>query len=677
MTADDSFLPIDRGGKPSVAAAGLRHLASFALGALTALLLVFCFAGQWQELHYSLLPGAWPGASTHLMPQHREAGPARLPPPLPPLPSRQAAPGSGDAALLKPTDQPCPRRAEAAESGAGSSLLALPTLPWQPLLGQHEVARGLSYWGSGERLQRVAAKLLAGQPIKAYTLGGSVTMGRGASRRDLNYAARFFEFLNHTFPHRDHAFQNKGMGASSSGIFAACTERMVPPDADLVVLEFSLNDAEDAPFDSPWRAAYEQLARTLLALPSCPALLQLHHFRWWHPVPGSDALEPGLFYQPPVEDQLTVFAKYYDIPAASVRAAVHPLMRAGLERFKVNAMADEQDDGSADSFFYADKSHPGDGGHQVLAELLAAMVLRAAAAAAAGPEAATAQAGLGAWPAGSRLDGLSAPTAATAAERAAGGAAGGSAAVLPLPMVPSLAESETRLCSIQEDFQAAVNASQGFGYRPERPRADTFVGQKWAWTAVEPGSWAELLFDSRKGTAPGAAAVRGLCTHASVYIIYLRSYEHMGTALVTCVAGCRCAPTIIDGTWQTPASLQQMHKFYVTQHEDCRVRVAVRQEPGATPQEGHKVSLMGLIVSHFPVRLAPKEEGVETFLEEQAVVGSKEEGSQEEGSEVEEGSQEEGSSAGAGSARHGRGSGSDGRARKRQRQWRRRGGMDD
>ncbi len=34
---------------------------------------------------------------------------------------------------------------------------------------------------------------------------------------------------------RDHVFANKGIGAAGSGIFAACLERMVPQDADLVV----------------------------------------------------------------------------------------------------------------------------------------------------------------------------------------------------------------------------------------------------------------------------------------------------------------------------------------------------------------------------------------------------------------------------------------------------------
>lgn len=35
-------------------------------------------------------------------------------------------------------------------------------LPWEPLLTETDVARGLSYYGSGRRLQAVAAKLLAG-----------------------------------------------------------------------------------------------------------------------------------------------------------------------------------------------------------------------------------------------------------------------------------------------------------------------------------------------------------------------------------------------------------------------------------------------------------------------------------------------------------------------------------
>ena len=55
--------------------------------------------------------------------------------------------------------------------------------------------------------------------------------------------------------------------------------------------------------------------RALLRLPGRPALLQLHHHRWWHPpAPGASGgadgpLQGGLFYETPTEQQLGVFAQ--------------------------------------------------------------------------------------------------------------------------------------------------------------------------------------------------------------------------------------------------------------------------------------------------------------------------------------------------------------------------------
>lgn len=75
-------------------------------------------------------------------------------------------------------------------------------LPWEPLLTDEEVQRAEAYYGTGARMRRVAAKLLAGQPVQVFTLGGSVTRGLGATRPDHNYANRFFQLINATFPHR-------------------------------------------------------------------------------------------------------------------------------------------------------------------------------------------------------------------------------------------------------------------------------------------------------------------------------------------------------------------------------------------------------------------------------------------------------------------------------------------
>ena len=49
----------------------------------------------------------------------------------------------------------------------------------------------------------------------------------------------------------------------------------------------------------------------------------------------------------------------------------------------------------------------------------------------------------------------------------------------------------------------------------------------------------------------------------------------------------------------------------VSQHARCRVRVEVSPLPGEVPSGAHKVSLMGIMVSHFPIRLTTGREGLE------------------------------------------------------------------
>jgi hypothetical protein len=146
------------------------------------------------------------------------------------------------------------------------------------VLRERQLKRGMGFYGSGARVERLVARLQAGQPIVAATLGGSVSWGAGASNRtSTSYPARFFQFLNATFPHRrgspllpvfagllaafashsrallrcriacqvittvlqritsspcsrsrDHNFSNRAISATNAGTFATCTERLVP-----------------------------------------------------------------------------------------------------------------------------------------------------------------------------------------------------------------------------------------------------------------------------------------------------------------------------------------------------------------------------------------------------------------------------------------------------------------
>lgn len=80
---------------------------------------------------------------------------------------------------------------------------------------QQEQERGITHYGSGGRLRRVAAKLLEGRPIKAFTLGGSVTFGHGVQDAErLSYPARFFQFITANFPNRWASWEEQRGGES-------------------------------------------------------------------------------------------------------------------------------------------------------------------------------------------------------------------------------------------------------------------------------------------------------------------------------------------------------------------------------------------------------------------------------------------------------------------------------
>lgn len=461
-------------------------------------------------------------------------------------------------------------------------------LPWEPLLTTAELRRGLAYYGSGARLQALASKLLAGRPVKVYTLGGSVTGGGGSSYAPATaYVSRFFQWINATFPHSDHVFVNRAIPASTAFLFATCLSHHVPPDADLVTLEFTVNERKEAPFTSIERRSFEQLLRRLLAYPGRPAIMMLHHYSWFDS--AGDGLDQGLYYAEP-ESQLSTLAQFYDIPVLSVRAAVWRLMAAGTRHFKVNKVtlmnrthrylqngtwveralpASAQGLIAKQAYFYVDSLHPYDPGHQTLAELLVQPLVRAVQEVEAG-------------------EALGEDDVRHAAEL--------TAADLPPPMIPGNADEEPGFCALLEDFKGVVVEQQGFEYRPERPNASGFRNQKWGWTSSQPGCWAELEVDTLQGSSHAEG-------DTLLWLSHLRSYAGMGAARAECVSGCTCSPATLEGSWEQRVSLFYMTRFQVSRSPRCRVRVTVSaDQPGVRPADsGHKVTLVGAMVTHVPL----------------------------------------------------------------------------
>lgn len=77
-------------------------------------------------------------------------------------------------------------------------------------------------------------------------------------------------------------------------------------NADLLVLEFTFNEAADQPYTSPSRRGFEQLLRKLLRLRNSPAVLLLHHYAWYFAF--GDGVPAGLFYRQ-AEEQLGTLAQ--------------------------------------------------------------------------------------------------------------------------------------------------------------------------------------------------------------------------------------------------------------------------------------------------------------------------------------------------------------------------------
>jgi hypothetical protein len=71
----------------------------------------------------------------------------------------------------------------------GNRLSSVLQVPWEPLLTREELLRGLSYYGTGARLQAVAAKLLAGQPIKVGRSSSLSSLAAGV--QPMTESARF------------------------------------------------------------------------------------------------------------------------------------------------------------------------------------------------------------------------------------------------------------------------------------------------------------------------------------------------------------------------------------------------------------------------------------------------------------------------------------------------------
>ena len=147
-----------------------------------------------------------------------------------------------------------------------------------------------------------------------------------------------------------------------------------------------------------------------------------------------------------------------------------------------------------------------------------------------------------------------------------------------------------------ESYLPVSNYSEGWAFVTEE-----YGKKKPGWISFRPGSFLEMTFNE-SAASPTAGA------RQSIGLTYLRSYQHMGSANMSCVRGCRCPATIINGhePWykHSVPQMVQVDVEYDGQistadksgshdHRECAIQVQVLN---STDSGEHKFKVIQLTV---------------------------------------------------------------------------------
>ena len=463
------------------------------------------------------------------------------------------------------------------------------------------------------------AKLQAGRPIVVLAFGSSIVDGHAgcfASRatvaaagvgalpqamwRSLNgsepdarcalagYASAFLAAVNATWPHPEHVLINAGMAGTMLGQFArdACTDGWLPMarGADLLLFEThggpdedaaaALRDIERLYYETVSKLPPLRNATSALAQAVPPPLVLLH----MHPIGptlavngtgddgsaacvgrfglgcaecgGGDALAARLEAAAGrgVEDGLAVATRRYGWSALSFRDALLAALRDGSDTKKLNWTSCQ-----LINAFMKDRVHPSLPGRRLLADALIQLLLQTQDAALARPEC------------------------------AAAGAPG-----VPLPLAPLSRGAWTRperRCTLAEQLRPRL--ARGWAFH-ETELVRNYSVHKPGWLADQPGAALEVNIGStRLATLPRSARAR-------LDVRFLVSYERMGAARLTCVAGCICrAATLQAHQAVARESVEGAYGVGVSQAGECVVRLTTLPD---TASGGHRFKLIGFTV---------------------------------------------------------------------------------
>lgn len=201
--------------------------------------------------------------------------------------------------------------------------------------------------GSNGRIQKVFAKLEAGETVNIGMIGGSITEGAGASKITESYADQVIAKLSAKYPKAKINYVNAGIGGTPSALGVMRWQRdlwdKVDGNLDLLLIEFSVNDWQECTggraYESMIKQALDSSDDTAVAL-----LFAVFKSRW------------------NMQDTYIPIGEAYGLPMISIKNATDPLAANGT-------ITDEK--------FFSDDYHPTTYGHTIMADCIVDVLCKA------------------------------------------------------------------------------------------------------------------------------------------------------------------------------------------------------------------------------------------------------------------------------------------------------------
>ena len=205
---------------------------------------------------------------------------------------------------------------------------------------------GIYRLGNTSRIRDKIAKAQSGEKVTIGYLGGSITAGGSADSKAKSYAELSYNYFKTTFGSGNNVvYVNAGESGTSSIVGNIRVDKQVfSQNCDIIFIEFAVNDQGGDRFEK----SYESLVKKCLSQPNEPAVILITLCR-----------QDGGSCQ----DWMAKIGENYDLPVISGKDAVMNGMKAGTIKW-TSAKGDPSNYGSGDNI------HPGNGGHQIIADLI-------------------------------------------------------------------------------------------------------------------------------------------------------------------------------------------------------------------------------------------------------------------------------------------------------------------